>query len=231
MQHKFTVKAGLIHFCLSAALVIPFLASAREVPFNTAQKVAENFYKQQSGMTTVLSSLKYTSYDASGNPLFYAFEFNNKKGFVIISAEDAGKPIIGYSTNEVFDIPDPKSNIGLWLADRAKEISYLKTKNIQANDLIKTTWTNYTEFKQASKNSAVNSVAPLLSTTWNQSPQYNALCPGNSVTGCVATAMAQIMKYWNHPAQGTGSSSYCDCVSNGYPNDYGTLSANYAATT
>src|ERR1035437_3310116 len=74
-------------------------------------------------------------------------------------------------------------------------------------------------------------VAPLVQTTWNQSPNYNAMCPSSSVTGCVATAMAQIMRFWNCPAVCTGSSSYCDCTSGGFSNQYGTLSANYGATT
>jgi len=63
-----------------------------------------------------------------------------------------------------------------------------------------------------------------MTTTWSQSPYYNALCPGGSVSGCVATAMAQIMKYWNYPAQGSGFHSY------NHPN-YGTLSANFGGTT
>ncbi len=70
---------------------------------------------------------------------------------------------------------------------------------------------------------STTSVSPLLTTTWNQSPYYNDYCPGGSVTGCVATAMAQIMKYWNYPATGTGSYSYSDPP-------YGTLSFNFDST-
>ena len=64
----------------------------------------------------------------------------------------------------------------------------------------------------------------------NQSPYYNALCPYDNtygertVTGCVATAMAQVMKYWNHPTTGTGFHSYNH-------DTYGTLSANFGSTT
>ncbi|HKC67765.1 MAG TPA: C10 family peptidase, partial [Bacteroidia bacterium] len=79
------------------------------------------------------------------------------------------------------------------------------------------------------------SVTPLVKTTWDQSPYYNAMCPGTgnnkAVTGCVATAMAQIMRFWNYPAHGTGSSSYCDCTSGGFSVQNGTLTANYGATT
>lgn len=68
-----------------------------------------------------------------------------------------------------------------------------------------------------------NSVGPLFRTTCNQSPYYNAQRPGGSVTGCVSTAMAQVMKYWIHPSQGTGMHS------NNH-DTYDTLSTNFGAT-
>ena len=75
--------------------------------------------------------------------------------------------------------------------------------------------------------SAPDSVGPLLTTTWDQGQYYNALCPedangpdGHALTGCVATAMAQIINYWGYPVHGRGSHSY-------QHNTYGTLSVNY----
>jgi len=63
-------------------------------------------------------------------------------------------------------------------------------------------------------------VLPLITTTWDQGANYNALCPadgagpgGHVWSGCVATAMCQIMNYWRYPIQGTGSHGY-------YPNGY-----------
>ena len=74
-------------------------------------------------------------------------------------------------------------------------------------------------------------MTPLCSTTWNQDCYYNQLCPTatggpcNKVyAGCVATAMAQIMKFWNWPAQGTSSHSYT------HPT-YGAQTANFDSTT
>ena len=69
----------------------------------------------------------------------------------------------------------------------------------------------------------------MLTTTWNQSPYYNSLCPDSAgihaVTGCAATAQAQVMKFWNWPETGVGEHSYS---SSSYG---GTLSANFGATT
>jgi len=75
------------------------------------------------------------------------------------------------------------------------------------------------------------SVTPLVQTTWDQSPFYNDSCPSGSVTGCVATTMAQIMRYWNYPLHGKDTSSYCDCTANGFTNNFGTQFANYGATS
>ena len=43
---------------------------------------------------------------------------------------------------------------------------------------------------------------------WDQSDPYNRLCPPGTPVGCVATAMAQVMLYWKHPNQGTGSHTW-----------------------
>jgi len=56
-------------------------------------------------------------------------------------------------------------------------------------------------------------LGPLLGTTWGQGSPYNQYCPlwytgGRTLTGCVATAAAQIMRYWNWPVTGSGKTSY-----------------------
>ena len=56
----------------------------------------------------------------------------------------------------------------------------------------------------------VLSIAPLISANWNQGGEWNDYCPNNSLVGCVAVAMGQVMNYWNHPAQGYGYSQYYD---------------------
>lgn len=76
---------------------------------------------------------------------------------------------------------------------------------------------------------SITAVEALMTTTWDQAPYYNDLCPYDNnyneltVTGCPATAMAQIMKYWDYPEHGTGYHSYNS-------ENYGTLSANFEAT-
>ncbi len=222
-------RSAVLGICLVA--VSQNVAIAGQVPQKNAKKVAENFFRQHSDAETITAELKYTALDAQGSPAYYAFNINNNSGFVIVSAEDAGKPIIGYSTEEGFKQPDPRSTTAVWLAKRTEEINYLRKNHITPTNAINAKWNEYATAQTANKTSSSGAVAPLLSTKWNQSPFYNDSCPGGSVTGCVATTMAQIMKYWSYPAKGTGSSSYCDCTSGGFSNNFGILKANYGAAT
>ncbi len=203
-------------------------ANAKPVTPKTAQKVAESFYKLNSPIAFKTITLAYTELSVSGSPLYYAFNINNSDGFVIITADDATKPVIGYSTERSFVVPEAGTTIGTWLKKRGTEIKLAVETGLVADEKIAKQWNNYLSgiANKLSGNSNVQTLSPLVKTTWNQSPNYNALCPGGSVTGCVATAMSQIMRYWKFPAQGTGSSSY-----NTGSAGWGTLSCNYGVTT
>ncbi|HEX7413785.1 MAG TPA: C10 family peptidase [Bacteroidia bacterium] len=230
-----------ITYVLSVFILAANIANAKPVKPATAQKVAESFYKQNSKTEIVSSTLVYTEVSA-GLPVYYAFNINSNDGFVIIAAEDAAHPIIGYSTSNHFVIPQSSenTNIGYWLRACSTGINTMRAKNKIANAEAALEWEKYISNKpnlytaarltgNASTASSNPVVAPLCQTIWNQSPIYNALCPGTgtnqAVTGCVATAMAQIMRYWSYPSQGSGSSSY------NAGGSYGTLSANYGTTT
>ncbi|MEZ5071268.1 MAG: C10 family peptidase [Bacteroidales bacterium] len=117
-------------------------------------------------------------------------------------------------------------NVMKWLEGYRQQIRAIQARNLPATRAIEALWTGKAS-KSVSEESAVT---PLLTTQWNQAPYVNALCPYDedygelTVTGCPATAMAQIMKYWNYPATGIGFHSYAHST-------YGTLSANFGTTT
>jgi hypothetical protein len=200
---------------------------AKPVSIKTAQKVAENFYKLNSSTDVKTISLVYTSASGKSAVLFYAFNINNGDGFVIVSGDDAATPVIGYATEKTFVNPEAGSTIGNWLLKRGEEINFIQEKNLVADAKTSQQWSTYLNYNYSNRlinNSTTSSVvSPLVKTTWNQSPNYNAMCPGSSVTGCVATAMAQIMRYWNYPATGNGTSSY--------NSNFGPLTCNYGAAT
>ncbi|MEO8762554.1 MAG: C10 family peptidase, partial [Bacteroidia bacterium] len=228
-----------ITYALSAFILSASLLNAAPIKPTKAKLVAKNFYTQNSGKEITSFSLAYTGLTKDGKPAYFAFNVNANDGFVIVSGDDNASPIIGYSTQNNFVTPEATSTIGHWLAIRTKEIENIRVTNTLPTAEVALTWMKYESNNPFVMQRRVNSsnstmsvaVAPLVQSTWNQSPNYNAQCPGGSVTGCVATAMAQIMRFWSYPAVGTGSSSYCDCSSSGFSNNYGTQTANYGATT
>lgn len=147
---------------------------------------------------------------------FYVFTLG-ESGFVLVSGEEYGEQILGYSLTNRFEVQGMPQHIRSWLEGYEEGIRQLRAGGQPKGGGV-------------APLPVLSDVAPLLITTWNQNPYYNSLCPEDedygqrTVTGCVATATAQIMKYWNHPVTGYGSHSYTD-------NSYGTQSADFGATT
>lgn len=227
------------------------MAHAGVVTQSTAQTVASNYYAQTFGTAVTTITLGYSENDANGVIAYYVFNINNDGGFVIVSAEDAGHPIIGISNVGTYKAPTgTNNNLDFWMKKRNAEITAMRAANMIADAEVKDEWTSYinnttpTLVKKATHKVLASpfpsSTAYLVQSTWDQQYYpypYNYFCPPTttgstsstqSVTGCVATTMAQIMRYWQYPPKGLSSSSYCDCTSSGFTQNYGTLSADYA---
>lgn len=218
---------------LGLMLTFNLIAFAKHVDEDIARNVGLSFLITQTNLKSSPSlELVYDAQPKNSNPntskqpttFFYVFNTNNQ-GFVIVSGDDNVIPILAYSDEGMFDPDNIPPSTSKWLEGYKNQIRFSIENDIQATDEISTEWKNLKE-GNISYNSAraASSVNPLMTTKWNQSPYYNALCPSGTVTGCVATAMAQIMKYWNYPATGSGFHSY------NHPR-YGTLSANFGSTT
>ena len=129
----------------------------------------------------------------------YVFNIANNGGFVIVSNDDSAEAILGYSDNGNFDPNNMPENMKAWLQGYADEIAWAKERGITAKAARRTP-------------SAIKiPISPLVQTKWNQGDPYNKQCPdfftyGKSVTGCVATAMAQVM-YYTETKAGTISSN------------------------
>jgi hypothetical protein len=161
-------------------------------------------------------------------PAFYVFNFG-QQGFVIISGDDQVIPVLGYSDEGSFNPASIPLSVQKWLDGYVAQIRYTVQQNVPATATIKEQWKQLLSGAVPQPASA-QSVAPLVLTKWDQRPFENLLCPFDNaynertVTGCPATAMAQIMKYWNYPNTGSGFHSYNH-------QSYGTLSANFGSTS
>ena len=206
-------------------LLIGLTAVAKPVDQAAARQVATNFWNahRDKGVAAVNSPMTLIGSEFNA---FYIFA-NGTQGFVIVAADDCVQPVLAYSfSNPASENINPE--VRYWLSTYQQQIDWMRNNGIVNPDAAKS-WQLYGTTTQGDP-MPLTAVAPMLTTSWDQSPYYNNLCPYDNVeheravTGCVATAMAQVMKYWNHPSQGNGSHSYAE-------DDYGTLSANFGATT
>ena len=217
------------NFKLKLALIVvvsffPVWLLAKQVNPETARQVAETQVRSRSQLrsdrlpvfelvhTETTAGTLRASGSASTNVLYYVYNVEGN-GFVIVSGDDIAVPVLGYSEQGSYDNSNP--NFSYWMDCLAKEITWGIENNIPQSAEIKAKWETYlndnTTTLRASNGVVVN---PLVLTKWNQDAPYNTQCPKynntapQAVTGCVATAMAQIMKYWNYPATGVGSNTY-----------------------
>jgi PKD repeat protein len=212
---------GLVMFAFS------FAVKAKPVTLQTAATVALNYYNQAFNSSGTQLTLAYTETSDDGQPVYYVFNINANGGFVIVAADDAAHPILGYSNKGQYVIPRDNNNVAWWMNCRKQEIMAARKRVITATQNISDEWTRYVNNVLPKTHSAMSNVAPLVQTMWDQPNPYNDNCPGGSVTGCVATCMAQILRYWSYPAHGTGYSSYYENQADGYWSNFGYLSAIY----
>ena len=144
--------------------------------------------------------LVHTAVTEQGQPAVYVFN-NDGQGYMMLSADDVAYPVLAYSDNGAVEPSAMPEQMRWWLDEYARQIEYAKANPSVAKATA----------KAASQGPAI---APMIKTSWDQGAPYNSRCPlidgVRSYTGCVATAMAQVMNYWQYPAQGQGSISYND---------------------
>ena len=207
-----------ILFSMSFAAIVAS-ASANPVSLQTAQIAAQNFLSgKDAGRNLTLQLVhSYLSTAASGQTTMYVFDVNQGNGFIIVSGDDAVTPVLAYSTENIFPAQITNNEVAYWMNGYNEQISYVITNQLSATPEVAAAW-NYLLNNHAQEGNTAakpTGISPMLTTTWDQmnpywsgSLLYNNLCPPGTPTGCVATAMAQIMNYWQYPESGTGSHTY-----------------------
>ncbi len=201
-----------------------FAAFARPVTVETARLVAQNFWKSRTSDGKV--AFVEVSRDF-GLQNMYVFNTVGNSGFVIVAADDVAIPVLGYSTTNGFTASrEMGDNVRGWLEHYSEEIQVVTASGATADPETALEWQNLINGVSPKGGNGAKSVEPLVSTQWDQGAPYNQLCPYDkvsgtnrrSVTGCVATSVSQVMKYWNWPIKGTGSYSYyCTSLSANSP--------------
>lgn len=205
MKHTLTPILTIL-----GALVVPPLVNASPVtPEQALERLGQSpRYRSIRGLNTPAKRLSRVA------TLADLYVFSNGDGFLIVPADDVASPLLAYADSGTFD---PAGNPALqwWLSTYSAQIEDAKASGVTTGSTI----------MRASR----KPIAPMIATRWNQGDPYNELCPEldgkRSVTGCVATAMAQVMNYHQYPAKGISSHSYT------WTTGGETLDCDFAATT
>lgn len=222
------MKKLILSLAFIAVALINVMASKVEI--STARAVAANFTAGIPGFSSTSDlQLIQTKYASDQQPAFYVFAPTGSEGFIIISAEDALTPVLGYSATGMYATENTNSNFYSFIQSYADQVSFAREHNIAAASDVAANWQLYLN-APANPRQPLTTVEPLLINMWNQDSPYNAYCPvdaagpgGHVYAGCVATAMSMIMHYYRYPVHGTGSHSY-------YLPPYGSISANFGST-
>ncbi len=188
---------------------------AQSISQNEAENIAKTFLVKSSSTSLMQRApakidleLAFEKIDNEkpSERLIYVYNIKGGNGFVLVSADKRTKKILGYSKTGSFDSKNIPTNFSYWLNNYAKEIVYAKENLPEVSQ---------TDFSKSMSRVAqkTTSVAPLLGTiSYNQGAPYNDECPKKdgkrTATGCVATAMVQVMKYYNWPEKGKSHHSY-----------------------
>ena len=218
-------RISLVFILVFTTFITSYAQTVSKIDEPTAKTIAQAFTKNK-------TSFKNQDLSLVSSEGIYIYDIGNQ-GFVIISSSTSLPPILAYSDQGRFpELEDAPENFTSWLSRYDEMIDFAIANDIAPEAKILQQWDDAIQGIFGTRDA--RTVDPLVRTHWNQDCFYNEYCPstswwsggpcGHVYAGCVACAMAQIMKYWSHPAQGFGSHSYVH-------SEYGTQSANFGNTT
>lgn len=196
-------------FLLLITLVVSIVAMAGPVtPDEARQNVAQFMNPRRAAAVTqnpdALRLVSTSHYQVQKNtlaPSYYIFNVGKGEGYVIAAADDRVPAVLGYSNRGQIDPNNMPENMKEWLQSYSDQLEFLNS---------------HPDAPIARRTVSGEAISPLLDSrytegpiAWDQTAPYNDLCPldgsSHSLTGCVATAMAQLMYYWKYPAATTDS--------------------------
>ncbi len=166
-------------------------------PDEALERISRSGSHMRAPSTDIRPELVNTTHAADGEPAVYLFD-KGGRGFLIVSADDSTEPLLAYSDNGNLDGELPPQ-LEWWLEEYARQVQYNKDMG-------------FTSIPRRTSPGTREAIAPQIQTDWDQGNPYNLQCPlvstERTYTGCVATAMAQVLKYWEYPERGKGQISY-----------------------
>lgn len=193
---------------------------SQNISFEDAKLVAHKFLIENKATYNIE---KIQKFDASNSytcqedekPFYHVINFL-PTGFIIVSATEKINPILAYSYENSCLQNMKNSQFDWWMSQVIDQIKYIDINDLKCDVYVNDLWRHYlNEPANLNRYLSTNSLEPMLTTKWDQSPYFNAMCPadpagpnGNCLSGCVATALGQLMNYYRHPQQGVGEYTY-----------------------
>ncbi len=198
-------------FLLMLCMSIGLLAQAAPITQQQAQQEASSFLrskqKANNGLKFAAKGNPTVQAATTSNAAYYVFNIGNNQGFVIVAGDDRINPILGYSDQGYYDEKKAPANMKAWLNEYAQQIALLDKVAGIKGAIAAPKAQNVVDTR--------NSIAPMITTKWDQATPYWNECPQfmNSdneedgyelaYTGCVATSMSQLMNFYKFPEQTT----------------------------
>ena len=199
------------------SVLMTLVVKAGDVTPEVAMKQAADFVKQRvaNGSRRAPGAMSQLSMTKKVSGL-YVINIGKSEGFVIVSPDDRTDAILGYADSGDLNPDNMPDNMKAWLQGYADEIAWAERHHITASATT----------AQRAHRAVKTAIAPLVTARWNQNDPYNKLVNNSTyfdysdvVTGCVATAMAQVMYY---TAKKAGlSSSYTLVATDSYTTKWG----------
>lgn len=133
---------------------------------------------------------------------YYIFNAGGDRGYVIVSGDDRTEAVLGYTDSGEFDPATAPEGMMAWLKGYLEFVDRLDSEGV-------TKETAERKARQMKAQKVRHAIQPLVTSRWNQGDPYNLLCPryynadgtqgDRSATGCVATALAQVMYFYKWP--------------------------------
>ncbi len=205
--------------CMKRLLLVLFTlnsllpAYAQQRSRESIDNIVSEHCRVHGGVESLYSKIKSSAivrddYLLEGKEAFFVYTStsSDKGSFMIVSGDEKLPSVLAYSDSNKFDVNNIPPAVRYWLQTYVEQ---LKDTTTTANSEVHS---QKIEYKK-------DGVSPILKNTqWGQSKPYNNLCPyyrgGRTLTGCVATAMAQVMRHYSYPAKAQGYADYTSTTNN-----------------
>ena len=187
-------------FVLLLFVLLPLTALAGPVDESAARQRAQAFLQERGKSLSKARSIHKAPQRRLAQkvevPAYYVFNVGEADGFVVVSGDDRTTEILGYADSGNLDMDALPDGLQYLLEGYETQISFMNNEKVTSNNARKSVSSQH-------RLRSYEPIKPLIESRWSQGKPYNNLCPEidgtKTVTGCVATSMAQVMYYYKWP--------------------------------